>query len=188
MESKQFDALTRTFSSRRTALGTLLGGMAALLSLAGPEVTSAHNPGPTCQKLSDPVKRRQCRARARRHIRKRHTCRPQPVAVTCAGRCGQTQNNCRQPVICTCPAGKTCLDNGSCSRACIAGGTVVNCPAGCFCGVAALGGDVHCVPDGINDCALVPLVCTSTAQCPAGHFCSTPVCSGTSRCVPVCPI
>jgi hypothetical protein len=191
MESDRFDALARVFSSRRIAVFGLVGGVAALLGISAVEDAGAHNPGPACRKIPDPVKRRKCLARARRHKRKAHSCKPQPVAVTCANRCGSVRNSCRKAVPCTCPAGKTCLLNGSCNRICVVGGTILQCPAGCDCDVADIEGNVHCMPESIAECEQVPMVCSSTAQCPLGHFCSTPSCGFgglESRCVPVCPI
>jgi hypothetical protein len=190
MESNQFDALTRALSTRRTTITGLLGGsFALLLGLGKPEEAGAHDPAAACRKLPDLGQRRRCRARARRHKRRQHTCRPQPKAVTCAGRCGRFRNNCRKGVDCTCPADQTCFANGTCSRVCTAGGTgtlAVSCPAGCDCEVDALEGGRHCVSELIETCTQVPIVCTSTAQCPVGHVCSTPVCNGESRCFPVC--
>lgn len=187
MNAKQFDARTRGLSSRRTALTAGFGGLATLFGLAGPTPAGAHDPSAACRKLPDPGQRRKCLARAKRHKRKQHTCRPQPVAVTCANRCGAARNNCRKAVSCTCPTGKVCLENGSCNRICSVGGTLVPCPVGCECGLAGLDGQAHCIPNTIEECEQVPMVCTSTAQCPLGHFCSTPVCNGQSRCIPVCP-
>jgi hypothetical protein len=187
MDNDRFDALTRGLSTRRTALISLLGSSLALfLGLTQPEEAGAHDPAAACWRLPDPARRRRCVIRARRHKRKQHTCRSQPKAVTCAGRCGRVRNNCRKGVNCTCPAGETCLGNGTCSRICEPGGAPVNCPAGCECGTDALEGGIHCTPGTIEECAQVPIVCTSTAQCPVGHFCSLPICNGQSRCVPVC--
>lgn len=169
MDSNQFDALTRTVGSRRTALTGLLGGsLAALLSVPAVEDASAHDPAQACRRLADLAKRRRCLARARRHKRKRHTCRPQPAAVTCAGRCGGIRNNCGKPVACSCPPGRLCVANKSCNRFCEPG--TLACPAGCICGIvhADDGAPPHCMPSGINDCAQVPRVCATTAECPVG--------------------
>lgn len=78
MESNRFDTVTRSLSSRRATLTSLLGGVAALLGVAGVEEAGAHNPIPNCRRVADPKKRRACLRRARAHIRQRHTCRPQP--------------------------------------------------------------------------------------------------------------
>ena len=43
MDSKHFDHLARTLHSRRAIVGVLLGGVAALLRLAAPDVATGHN-------------------------------------------------------------------------------------------------------------------------------------------------
>lgn len=187
VESSRFDALTRTVHSRRTALAVILGSLAALLGLPTLEA-SAHNPVPSCQKIKDPKRRQTCLRLARRHNKRRHSCKQQPRAVTCANRCGSVRNNCRKTLNCICPSGKLCLSNGSCSRPCSEPGFPGDCPQGCQCGPPALEGGLQCAPDSISDCPQIPLVCTSTKGCPPGHYCSTPIplCSSQRRCIPVC--
>jgi hypothetical protein len=148
-----------------------------------------------CRRIDDPVRRRRCLRQARAHNRKRHSCKPQPVAVTCGGRCGIVRNNCRKAVSCACPAGKTCLGNGSCSRTCVVVGQGQgDCPAGCLCGLPGVEGGIHCVPAAIRDaeCVDVPQVCTSNAQCPVGTYCANTPCgpdfTEQGRCVPICPV
>jgi hypothetical protein len=147
---------------------------------------------PRCRRIKDPANRRRCLRNARRHNQQQHSCKPQPIAITCAGgRCGSALDNCRKPVTCpSCAAGKSCVaENGSCSQSCDIFGPDI-CPAGCSCSVQpATGGSAQCVPAGaFFPCEQIPQVCTSTAQCPLGSFCGamTGVC-GTNRCVPVCP-
>lgn len=187
MDSRRFGAITRAFSTRRAALAGLLGGMAILLGRAE---AGAHNPIDDCERLPDPERRRACRRRARQHVRRRHTCRPRPAAVTCAGGCGRRLDNCRQTVDCTCPTGKSCLTNLSCNRPCPAL-TPTSCPTGCTCGVLHVeSGMFHCAQSGFSSCTQLPLGCTSTADCPTGHFCGATSCPapiGPNRCIPVCP-
>lgn len=191
MESDRFDAFTRTLSSRRTALGGGLGGVAALLGLGGGEEAAAHDPRPACRKLADPARRRACLRRARRHLRLRHSCKPHPIAVTCANRCGSTRNNCKKAVACICPPDKTCLLNNGCARTCSVAS--LTCPAGCTCGIPlaeAPGTLAGCYPSTLSSCTQVPTPCTSTAQCPFGQFCGL-VCGsvpGEGRCFPNCPV
>jgi hypothetical protein len=189
MQGKQFDVLTRTLSSRRAALGGLLGGgIVTLLGLA-PEESAAHNPVARCRKLSDPTKRRTCLRRARTH-NQQHRCKPLPSVVVCAGlgRCsGTAVNTCGRLINCTCPAGKICLGNGSCDRTC---GPNLPCPRDCICGPPSTEGPSvsHCVPDTVSCFFNVIQPCASTVNCPVGQYCSPNVCGpGQDRCVPVCP-
>jgi hypothetical protein len=187
MDSDRFDALSRRLSSRRTALTGLVGGVAAILGVSATKDVAAHNLAPACQKITDPVKRRKCLVRARRHKRQQHSCKPRPLAVTCANRCGRFQNNCRKAVNCTCAAGKLCMSNTSCSRFC----HPVNlpCPPGCICGLFAVETPTtpHCIPASITSCAQLTQVCASSAECPPGHFCSTGSCP-MNVCAPVCQV
>jgi hypothetical protein len=189
MDDTRFDALTRMLSTRRTALAGLLGGLAALLGLATPAETVAHNLVPLCKKVKDPKRRRACLRRARAHNRKQHSCKPKPKAVTCKNRCGQTLNNCNEKVGCTCPPGKRCLANKGCIRTCQSPPTS-SCPAGCTCGIAfaenpALYG---CFPSGIT-CAQMTPSCDTNADCPRGFFCGVTSCLGPiNRCIPNCPV
>lgn len=193
MESNRFDSLTRSLSSRRATLTSLLGGVAALLGIAGVEEAAAHDPTPHCRRLADPKKRRACLRRARAHIRRRHTCRPQPKAVTCTGRCNiKVRNNCRTTVACSCPRGKLCLANKVCNRFCVTPGTGANpagdCPLGCTCGFPTIDDPavLHCTSVGFTCQDLNLEVCTSTSQCPAGQFCTPDLCGLSGVCIPRC--
>jgi hypothetical protein len=86
-------------------------------------------------------------------------CAPEPPARTCAGRCGIWPNNCGQFVACPgCPAGRTCLSNGTCAIDCPGG-----CPLGCVC-TASVEGPKHCAWNpATTTCTFRK--CTSTAQC-----------------------
>jgi hypothetical protein len=153
---------------------------------------AAHNRAPACQRIKDARRRQACLRRARAHNR-RHKgqpkppiCVPQPLAETCAGRCGTRLNNCNQPVACfLCPTGHDCLTNGSCARSC---NFSVDCPSGCGCSQATVEGGRHCV-ESLQTCDDLAQVCTSTAECPPGHHCQETGCSGPNqkRCVRVCP-
>jgi hypothetical protein len=192
MDSERFDALSRSLSSRRSALGGLLGGAAALLGLAGTEEAGAQNPPPACQRVADPAKRRRCLRRA--HARnRRQRCTPTPPAALYGGRCsGTVVNNCGKQVDCpACPAGRSCLTNNSCGRSCRVLGTPGDCPAGCRCGILAAEGGIQCIPISIAGCADVPQACASTTQCPQGFFCGPTTCgtggAAEGRCLPICP-
>lgn len=192
MDSKQFDAVARALSSRRTVLAILLGGAAAHFAGGDPDVALAHNPANACRKLADPVKRRRCLRRAQAHKRR---CHSQTPLATCAGRCGSLPAPCGKVVTCPCPAGKLCLSNNSCSRFCSVPGVPGDCPAGCSCGGRTTEdptGTFHCYPNGLS-CLEVSQGCASTAQCPSGHFCAPNACPGPSgtfenRCIPVCQL
>lgn len=84
MENDRFDALTRTFASRRSALGGLLGGLAAVLGFTQPEEADAHNFLPRCRKIKDAPRRRACVRRARAHNRT-HRSIPPPCVPQCSG-------------------------------------------------------------------------------------------------------
>jgi hypothetical protein len=187
VDSARFDTLTRVLATRRIAItSSLVGGIAVLLGVSWVEEAAAHNPIPACRRIADPVKRRRCLRRARAHNRKRHSCRPRPVAITCVNRCGRAIDNCRKPVACACPVGKSCLLNNSCASACSAPET---CPPGCTCLFPAVEGGMYCISLAVS-CATVPQVCTSTVQCPLGQHCMLTGCgvSGPeNRCVPLCP-
>lgn len=188
MDETQFDALTRTLSSRRTALTGLLSGVTALLGLDVPQEAEAHNPTARCRQLPTPAKRRACLRRARAHNRT-HRCRALPATFVCGERCGQTVfNNCGQLVTCSCPGGQTCLSNGSCAQVC--GFGLPDCPAGCGCSTPQVGGGSHC--NRPLSCEQM-VECESTAQCPLNHQCQETFCDSgggdpvSNWCVPLCP-
>jgi hypothetical protein len=192
MDSKRFDNVTRALSTRRLALTGLVGGVATLLGLTNADEASAHNAVVACRRIADSPRRQACLRGAKRHKRLKHSCKSQPVTVTCAVRCGNVPDNCGKGVTCSCPAGKSCLGNGSCSRTCAVPGDPGDCPAGCLCGSFALEGGVQCRPRTIIQCEQVPQLCNATSQCPLGFFCGQTGCGPDSapegRCIPVCPI
>lgn len=138
MDAPHFDALTRALaasSSRRR-----LGGLLAAATAAG---------GLAASFASKPV---EAKKKRRKKKKKRKTCKPEPAAQTCAGRCGNVTNTCQQAVAC-----------GPCV-----------CPSGC--GVCRGDGACVCTP---SPCANPTPVCrggactacTATSQCPAGSLC-----------------
>ena len=182
MDDHRFDALARTLRSRRTAVAGVLGGLTALLGLAVPEEAVGHNALARCRRIPSGTRRQACLRRARAHNR---TCHPQPVAVTCAGRCGLWNNNCGLAVACQCPTGLTCLSNGGCGRVCDPDFGI--CPDGCVCAQPSTEGPTVCQPSGLT-CEQIPQICSSTAECPLGWFCQTNSCFGppNNRCTPAC--
>jgi hypothetical protein len=182
VDADRFDHITRTLSTRRTALAGLLAGSLVLLGVAEPEEGAAHNPLAVCKRLPTARQRRRCTRRARAHTR---TCHHQPLVVTCASGCGVRTNNCGRATACPCPPGRNCLGNGSCAETC----TTDSCPAGCFCPELAFEDEHHCTQS--TPCEQTPQSCTSTAQCPTGSICTLTICSTgpmfATRCVPLCP-
>lgn len=191
MHQAEFDALTRNLSSRRTALVGLLGGVVTLLGLTIPEEVSAHDPSARCRKLKNAKRRRSCLRRARAHART-HVCKPMTPAAVCAGarRCdGLAVNNCGKLINCTCPVGKACTDNGSCTRQCPAS-SPTSCPSGCFCQSDVENANT-CFAGVITDCAQIPEVCATSTECPPGFRCFRTGCSPASernRCFPICEL
>jgi hypothetical protein len=92
------DALRRWTGARRPLLGV---GLGALLRLT--DVT-----------LGDARKKHK-----RKKKKKAKRCEAQPVAQTCAGRCGTVIDNCGTGVACGCPSGQCCNGQGVCG-ACLA--------------------------------------------------------------------
>lgn len=192
MDHERFDALTRdlttrpTRPTRRTLLGGLVGGVAALIDLTVPGTATAHNLRTVCRTLPDPAKRRRCLNRAREHKRRCHSIAP---AVTCAGRCGTWPDQCGKAVSCAvCAAPKLCLSNGSCGQSC--SGT--SCPTDCKClpRNPLVEGGTYCLSNNVT-CATALQPCSATAACPVGQAClimdcATPSNPAANRCVPLC--
>jgi hypothetical protein len=191
MDDPRFDDLTRRLHTRRTALTSIPGGIAALLALQVEEA-NAHNPIRACKPITDPRRRLACLRRARAHNRNKHSCKPKPAATFCVNRCGTTQNNCKRKLNCSCPPGKSCLANFGCNRACLS--VQPRCPDGCNCGAILVeppmtaqcfAGPVLSAPA----CPEAPVSCETTENCPRGFFCAdVSFACGTDRCVPNCPI
>jgi hypothetical protein len=64
--------------------------------------------------------------------------------------------------ICTCPAGRVLLSNGTCAQPCPLG----NCDGGCLCFVGISGEELYCSTSGGSTAP-----CTDHSQCPRGEFC-----------------
>jgi len=186
VDDTRFDALSRSLSSRRTALGGLIGGVAALLRFADPEEVAAHNPLAACEKLPNPERRRACRRRARAHLRRRH-CQAESPLITCRGGCKPRHNRCGKLLTCNCSFPKICLNNGSCARNCEFAPDV--CPTNCLCAGPSVEGRAHCAADPLTCGTTLTQACTSTLECPQVQFCLTNSgCGGPNpnRCAPLC--
>lgn len=174
MDDRRFDALTRALSSRRTALGSVAGTLAALLGLALPEEAESHNFLARCRRIKDPQRRRACLRRARAHNR-RHRLSPPPPPPPTPDQC-QGRNVCAQGNAATCGA---------------AGNE-------CYCwvtpqGVSVCGGnDEAVVADRCADCAAAGRICVlgDGLNCPGPFICVLPCCPAgfrecNGRCVDV---
>ena len=187
MDDHRFDALTRSLSSRRTALGGVLGSIAGLLGLALPEEADAHNYLARCRRIQDPPRRRACIRRARAHNRS-HQCVPSCAGKACGsdgctGSCGTCPRGTCSAGQCVCPAGQfgcaatLCCPNG---QACPGGQTCGACPANspalCSgvahspCGISSEGDGCGCVKSvqGAVACSAAYggcVACTTDAQC-----------------------
>ena len=108
-------------------------------------------------------------------------CVPEPRSATCGGRCGTWTNNCGQPVACsTCPAGQTCLSNGSCATVC---DDNADCSGGggtCGCSKPSVEVERHCISGAIQP--FMP--CEGTLDCPPGSHCQNIGFGGV--CISVC--
>ncbi len=189
MDGHQFDTLARTLGSRRLVLGGLFGGsLGALLELVTPNEASARNRVPFCKTLADPEQRRLCLKRARAHNRRCHSRAAR--LKTCDQRCGPVRNGCGKLIECTCPAGETCLSNGSCAQVCLFNSDCSNAQ-NCTCTQSA-GADKFCLAD-INECVLSLQECERPTDCPVGHACRSVFCGSDVQnfvhgCVPICGI
>lgn len=185
MNGQQFDRLTRVLSSRRSAFGGLLGGGLALVGLSPATEVAAHNLLPKCKKIKDAQKRRACVKRAKRHKKQRHSCKAQPISVTCAGRCGVWKNNCKKSVACfACPSGHYCLANGGCARTC--GSASPPCPSTCTCSLTTTEGIQACIAR-VSACPTTQ-TCSSSSQCPSGFQCQPCTVGGPTFCFPLCTV
>ena len=195
MDGQQFDELVLSLTaSRRLLLGGALATAAGWLGVSDADAKKNRH-----KKKKKKACRRNCSDRtcgsdgcggscgacgANQLCRGGTCCVPDPVATTCAGRCGTWTNNCGQPVTCpSCPTGQQCLSNGSCAQAC---GPGIACPSYCQgCSVPNTEGATHCVAG--NDPTACPTqTCSSTADCPTGKHCQ--MCNGSGRCFNLCPI
>jgi hypothetical protein len=96
------------------------------------------------------------------------------------------QGVCIPKAFCCCTSGQTCLANGSCATACLAGnGPCPNGHANCEClSNQSVEGPRYCT--GFTDCAGLP-ECASTEECQDGQYCQVTGCPAPqNRCVPLC--
>ena len=171
MDADGFDALSRSLGdarSRRRTLSLALSGTLTLLGLVDSDETTAKKKCPPCKK------------------RKQGKCKKKkPDGTACAGgtcQSGRCVATAPPTLPCGgCAAGKICLANNSCAKACTTQGEC-NGAALCSCSVTAENPAVSYCRDLAGDCSTTP--CTSTAQCPQGQMCAA-VCG--NKCAPICP-
>jgi hypothetical protein len=160
MDADRFDRFARILSSRRVALGGLLGGaLAALSGWATPEEAGAHNPVPACRRIKNKNKRKACLKRANQHNALHRV--PPPVcqgrnvcAQGVAAACGAPGNECycwvtpQGTTVCGGNDGAFVVDScGECAatgRTCVIGGGL-NCPEPFIC-------VLPCCPPGFREC------------------------------------
>jgi hypothetical protein len=175
MEDTSFDQLAKTVGagSRRTlvqrfvAALPVLGGLVALLDQGKVDAKgrrTRHKKPHHARNLSAEKKHKK-----KSRKKKRKKCKPQPLATTCAGTCGQVINNCKKTVDC-----------GSCA-------CDPPCPACQVCDEE----DLHCVPDPDqqgDDCGAPGQVCHSDGSCACDASSCAPcaTCQGDGACSDPC--
>ena len=132
MDARHFDALVRAVSagsSRRRLLALLatlpfLSGLAAIQDSADVAGQGRRRRRKKSHKHGD--------RRRRSHQKKQ--CQAEPVAQTCAGKCGRVANNCQKTVdcgACTCVPITACPAEMECGTTSDGCGGVVECPGVC---------------------------------------------------------
>jgi hypothetical protein len=205
MDALRFDALTRALTaaaSRRTVLGTVLGGLSALGLAGWDAATKAKAKG----KGKGKRRKRACRKCGPCEQCKRGRCQTKADGAGCGGACRecqggacvaradglscgecfQCQGGACQPAPGAACDGGACKANGSCGIDC--NQFAPNCPAGCECreSVEESSGQHRCTRAGLS-CARTPRQCGDLLDCPAGEQCVQTGCGGGSqRCVPLC--
>lgn len=195
MDPTRFDRLSRALAAHGPRRG-VLGLLAALLlagalgGLLGEERAGGQGSGAGVGGGGGRRRRRRRRARhhpgqdkndrKRKRKKKKSRCTPEPLAQTCANRCGSVTNNCKKPVNCgSCACTPACDACFTCEEGPNTPGICVVDPAqqGESCGSD---GKV-CQADG--SCTCVPLT-----ECPAGKECGTisDGCGGVVTCPYVC--
>jgi hypothetical protein len=208
MENDAFDSLTRSFtashsdSMTRRGITRLLGGLA----LGGPlAVLGWAEVEAKCKKKCGPCKRckkGKCKPKPAGTactggtcqggacVQSSASCVSQDPAVVCSAGCGTKIDNCGRAITCPCPAGQTCLGNGTCAGTCNPS-QQSSCPEGCICpGIPSVDGVFRCFPSVVTSCDQIPKACESSAACPQGTHCQPTFCvpngSLTNRCMPLC--
>lgn len=205
MDGSQFDRLTKTLNSRRTALGGLLGGLTLPVVGIAPTNARSHR-GPSVRAEKKRKNKKKCPAdlltcTIKQGKKKKTNCvdaQTDPLncggcGVTCAagqscqgGRCACTPGTCSslKKTCGTWPDGcggrtPSCGTCGTGSTPSCNGGTCATCPATC------LGFGCSCanLPDGstlcfINISANCKAPCTTDADCPADQVCVSSVTNG----------
>ena len=197
MDSRRFDAFTRTLSSRRSALAGLAAGVGALLGFALPEEANAHNFLARCRRIRHPGRRGRCLRQAQEHNFRHRYCRILAPREACSRvDCGIVRDGCGNATDCgPCASVHTCSSNNSCAFSCLFPGRQGGCPDGCTCSSErdSVTGDLHCLNDldpNLQCNALPPTYCTSTTDCRIGYKCEPVPCGPGGalerRCVATC--
>ena len=105
MKKKQFDGLTRALAgmnSRRSVLGlaAALPIVGDLFATFGIEDAAARPHRKRVKSRHHADRQRDVSAAKKHKKHKKKKCKPQPTSTTCAGKCGQVTNNCKQVVNC----------------------------------------------------------------------------------------
>ena len=197
MDALHFDALTRRLTlrlSRRRGVAIL--ATVGLPRIVAPDAVAAKKKCPPCKKRN-----KQGRCKKKRPdgkscpggtCRQGRCCVAEPTATTCAGAtCGTVRiNTCGQAVTCPCPAGQTCLANGSCATPCSVSNNTPCADSAdtCLC-QAETTGTAYCRAD-LNSCLEAPQTCTTSSDCQPGEYCMPAGCGPSSsienRCWPLC--
>ncbi|MFN8662884.1 MAG: hypothetical protein U0075_13395 [Thermomicrobiales bacterium] len=202
VDARHFDALAKTLSvpdSRRRLLALLatlpiLGGLLILHPDDDAEAKERRRRRKQRHKKRKSPGKRKGKRKGKRN--KQKACTPEPVAQTCAGKCGSVTNNCRKAVdcgACTCsPACETCFTCQGAPGSCVPqqAGTPCGDPATCENGTlqprGSCGGSGACEPAAPVSCApytgcagdVCASSCTSDNDCVAGSFCNASQCVG----------
>lgn len=185
MDDAHFDALTRVLSSADSRRG-LLAFLAALPVLGGLLAWFEREDAAAKERRKRRKKRHKKRHNSGKGKHKRKNqkakCTPQPVDVTCAGKCGAVQNNCKQTVecpACTCsPPCDTCQTcNGTTCENCDPCCNEVCCQqAGSVCHASS---EECCLPDST--------AVTCDGKCgPVLNNCGFEIACGPCTCDPAC--
>ncbi len=183
MDTKRFDAFTRSLSAGEPRCSVLAGvgsGLLAALPLTfGGEDTAAKKKG----KNKKSCRKKRC---GECSTCKRGKCGPNADGSDCGGPCRECLGGaCRAKTGTTCFTSGSCLSTGDCGATCRL--AMDDCPAGCTCHTTAEG-EVTCIKNAVPDtCDAVPQTCTSSRNCPQGQVCKATGCfPNPYRCIEVC--